>query len=856
MPLPSPNLDDRTFEQLVKEASEQISRSCPQWTDLSVGDPGMALLESFAHITEVMIYRLNRLPEKAYVEFLRLMGVKLYPPAAATVALRFSLARPQNNPVVIPRGTRVTPARTSADTQPPIFVTAHSVSIEPGKTEIDVTGHHCELVVGELAGLGANLSGQSISIQRPPIVAPTGDEFDLFVGVEAMPDELDERVPAVKFEGKAFRKWHEVENFSNLGENRFVYVVDRLAGIITFAPEARTQNANHELTETAKPLAEIPTKGREIRVWYRRGGGPEGNVAANTLTLLKDPIPAISVTNPEPAKGGSSSETLENALIRGPQELHTLQRAVTARDFESLAERNLGAVARAKAFTQAALWKHAQPGTVEVLLLPSLSDDQLHDGQVTMEMLKQQETDQSKQRVQKTLDERRPLGTTCLVNWVRYKTVRVTARVVVHRGEDTSSVKTRVLDRLHQTINPLPTSRGAGWRFGQSLRASHVYDIVLAEPGVSYVDQVRLWVNDVPNKDILALERDAFQPQTWYAGTSDKLFRSLNNGEGWESVGYFADQHIETIRSHPQQAGLLCVATRLLGENSGSQLHISEDCGETWRLIAEMSSISVKDVAWKAWETQFPQLLLATEVGLYELSVGLDSVPVPILVDESDQNRGFFSVVTTRDTRGRLNVAVAASSLGGIFISRTGGEAKSFRHIGLNKKDIRVLRVQSNSYLWAGVTVAGNVSGEGCLRWDLTTLEDPEEWTAFREGWKGDSCRDIAFSGSKVLAGSHSAGVVSLDTDVRDAAWETPDFNCKLPLRDRGRLHPVDAVAADPNNPLLFAGGGLGVYRSEDDGKQYENSSNNEFLEKVTLPSTWLFCSGTHDINVISEDEI
>ena len=73
MPLPSPNLDDRSFAQLVEEARARIAASCPAWTDLSIGDPGMALVEVFAYLTETLIYRFNRVPEKAYVEFLRLL---------------------------------------------------------------------------------------------------------------------------------------------------------------------------------------------------------------------------------------------------------------------------------------------------------------------------------------------------------------------------------------------------------------------------------------------------------------------------------------------------------------------------------------------------------------------------------------------------------------------------------------------------------------------------------------------------------------------------------------------------------------------------------------------------------------
>lgn len=65
MTIELPDLDDRTFMQLVEEARRHITRTCPEWTDLSPHDPGMTLVEAFAHLTEVMIYRLNRLPDKA-----------------------------------------------------------------------------------------------------------------------------------------------------------------------------------------------------------------------------------------------------------------------------------------------------------------------------------------------------------------------------------------------------------------------------------------------------------------------------------------------------------------------------------------------------------------------------------------------------------------------------------------------------------------------------------------------------------------------------------------------------------------------------------------------------------------------
>jgi hypothetical protein len=46
-----------------------------------------------------------------------------------------------------------------------------------------------------------------------------------------------------------------------------------------------------------------------------------------------------------------------------------------------------------------------------------------------------------------------------------------------------------------------------------------------------------------------------------------------------------------------------------------------------------------------------------------------------------------------------------------------------------------------------------------------------------------------------------------------------------------------------------------GVFRSGDGGSTFLPASSKEFMDKVTLPPTWLFCLGEHDLQVVSEDE-
>ncbi len=862
MPLPSPNLDDRDFYQLLEEARQQIQQTCPAWSDLSPGDPGWTLVELFAHLTETMIYRLNRLPEKAYIEFLKLMGVHLNPPTAARVELHFTRSAPSAAEVTIPRGTRVTMGRPSNPGQsaPPIFVTAKTVKLPAGQTAVTVTAYHADWVAAELVGEGTGLPGLSVFAQRPPLVATggAGREPGLIVGVEATDSEMrdaiaqSERVPALQHAGTAYRLWREVETFANLGEDRHCYQVDRVTGQISFAPAI-------QLTPAAR--AQAPAADRAIRLWYYRGGGPTGNVAAHSLTVLKDPIPGLAVTNPAAATGGSAAESLEAALIRGPLELHALDRAVTASDFELHALKSSGAVSRAKALTQADLWQHGTPGTVEVLLVPKSSDN----APFTAAQYQDQETEDTRQYIWQSLEERRPLGTRCSVNWARYKTVQVKARLVVHPGEAAEAVERRVKQKLQQTISPQV------WDFGQPLRVDRIYGMVLSEPGVSHVEHIRFQVDEVPNADVQVLAADVSQPRTWYGGAGATLFRSLNDGDSWEAVKHFAPEGVKRVKSHPLRPGLIAVITHL-PEAAGSRVYFSFDCGETWQSAGQLSFI-VHDIAWISRAGNTSNLLMATSKGLYAQLARIPANPVQLSVDENNADLGFYAVAVSTDARGTLTVAVAAEEGQGIYLSHQEGRSGSFRRKGLDARDIRTLAIQQDgprTFLWAGAYVAGNETGQGCFRWELP--ESAEGWVPFDQGWVGGSCRGLVCEASRVYAATFSAGVLTLDASRSSEVWRAPAVSCGLPIRDTERtFYPVSALAlkvesgaesgvGNDAETVLLAGGEMGAHRSRallvaESGQlaqRYESVSETEFTEKVMIPPTWLFCSGTHEVEVIS----
>lgn len=73
MPIPLINLDDRSYDDLVAEAIGLIPVEAPEWTDHNPSDTGVVLIELLAWLTEMVLYRVNQIPEQNQAVFLSLL---------------------------------------------------------------------------------------------------------------------------------------------------------------------------------------------------------------------------------------------------------------------------------------------------------------------------------------------------------------------------------------------------------------------------------------------------------------------------------------------------------------------------------------------------------------------------------------------------------------------------------------------------------------------------------------------------------------------------------------------------------------------------------------------------------------
>lgn len=128
MALPVPNLDDRSFQDLVDEAKRLIPRYTPEWTNHNLSDPGVALIELFAWMSETVLYRLNQVPDKLFTHFLNLVGVEPFPPSVAMTPMTFWLSAVQDSPVSVPSGMQVATIADNGE-RPVVFTTVTELAV-------------------------------------------------------------------------------------------------------------------------------------------------------------------------------------------------------------------------------------------------------------------------------------------------------------------------------------------------------------------------------------------------------------------------------------------------------------------------------------------------------------------------------------------------------------------------------------------------------------------------------------------------------------------------------------------------------------------------------------------------------
>ncbi len=114
MPLPTPILDDRSFDQISQELKRRIPVYTKEWTDHNASDPGITLLELFSYLGESLLFRFNQIPEATYLAFLRLLHIPLRPATCARGLI--TAVATEAGGTLVKRGAEATAGKLSFET--------------------------------------------------------------------------------------------------------------------------------------------------------------------------------------------------------------------------------------------------------------------------------------------------------------------------------------------------------------------------------------------------------------------------------------------------------------------------------------------------------------------------------------------------------------------------------------------------------------------------------------------------------------------------------------------------------------------------------------------------------------------
>ena len=202
-----------------------------------------------------MIYRLNRVPEKAYVEFLNLIGVKMDPPSAAAVTLRFRRATASSGPVRS-RGALGSRCPPRGRGRGPRVRGGGGRDVAPRQAEAAVRALH-----GERRGRAHRerngLPGQAVVARRPPIMHPRGTGSSS--SSASRPSRARSRSGRTRASTRAGRSGSGKRSGLRQRRSGAQRVrVDRMSRHVTFAPAVSRRGPDGLLVEPARALAAGP----------------------------------------------------------------------------------------------------------------------------------------------------------------------------------------------------------------------------------------------------------------------------------------------------------------------------------------------------------------------------------------------------------------------------------------------------------------------------------------------------------------------------------------------------------------------------------------------------------------------
>lgn len=355
-------------------------------------------------------------------------------------------------------------------------------------------GVQSETVRDEILGSSTGIADQRYTLTKFPVVAEevwvdelaTLTESERKTLADETPDDVREVFDDAGTLTRFYILWSPSEDLAEASAADRVYAIDRTFGQVQFGDGVH---------------GTVPPIGKDnIVATYRAGGGARGNVAAGLITTLRSTIPFVDkVLNPAAAGGGSDTELVEDAIVRGPRSIKHRGRAVTAEDFEQLALESSQAVARVKALPTFNDRGEYETNWVTVIIVPGSAD------------ARPAPSPQLRSRVEQYLRERAH-STVAFPKQVKvsgpaYVEVTVNADIYAQSIDLAPQVESAAVAALEAFLHPLTGGyTQSGWEFGRLPCLSDFYGLLEAVEGMDHIENLRMTLSPVTPGGVKAAE--------------------------------------------------------------------------------------------------------------------------------------------------------------------------------------------------------------------------------------------------------------------------------------------------------------------------------------------------------------
>lgn len=162
----APEIDPRNSNDILNEFIKLVPFYTPEWflTGTS-GNSDAALANIFANMIDEIIKRINKAPDKHFISFLNMLGVKILPSQYANAPITFKLSEGTANPVLVPANTKLT-ASSSQDGSKVFFETLKNLLVFPSSITYAYSFNSKKDIITEL--YESFISGQPYTHELPP----------------------------------------------------------------------------------------------------------------------------------------------------------------------------------------------------------------------------------------------------------------------------------------------------------------------------------------------------------------------------------------------------------------------------------------------------------------------------------------------------------------------------------------------------------------------------------------------------------------------------------------------------------------------------------------------------------------